>query len=194
MPGLNPGRMLSLEHSRAVYRADFVIYGVLAAGMALALLGAAPPAQRELLAALALAGVASWSLAEYLLHRFVLHGLRPFSNWHAEHHRRPTALIGLPTAASLGLIGVLVVLPAWWLGGAWVACAFSFGVVLGYLAYTCTHHLTHHGSGRRGWVLQRRRWHALHHAGPQRPGAPGLHYGVTSGLWDRAFGTGGRGA
>jgi cyclopropane-fatty-acyl-phospholipid synthase len=179
----------SLEHGRAAYRADFAVHGLLAGAMALALLAGSPAGQGAWLAALAAAGVAFWSLAEYLLHRFVLHGVRPFVDWHAEHHRRPAALIGLPTAASTGLIAVLVLLPAWALGGAWVACAFGFGVVAGYLGYTCAHHVVHHGQWRSAWVLRRRRMHALHHAVPMQPGQRGVNFGVTSTVWDALAGT-----
>jgi sterol desaturase/sphingolipid hydroxylase (fatty acid hydroxylase superfamily) len=179
----------SLEHGRAAYRADFILYGIATLAMAAALLLGSPAPQRLGLAALALAGLASWTLAEYLLHRFVLHGVRPFSDWHAEHHRRPSALIGLPTAASSALISVLVLLPAWSLGGAWVACAFGFGVVAGYLTYTCAHHVAHHGSARHAWVLRRRRSHALHHAVALQAGLRSVNFGVTTMLWDRALRT-----
>jgi hypothetical protein len=59
------------------------------------------------LVALALLGLVAWTLLEYALHRFVLHGLQPFRTWHAEHHRRPRALIGTPTILSATLIAAL---------------------------------------------------------------------------------------
>lgn len=180
----------SLEHGRVAYLVDFVIYGLAALALATALLLGSPAGQRAWLAALALAGVAAWTLAEYLLHRFVLHGLSPFSDWHADHHRRPTALIGLPTYASLSLFAVLVALPAWLLGGGWATCAFGLGMACGYLGYGLTHHLVHHGGGRSAWVMRRRRSHALHHAVPIAPGVRSVNFGVTSALWDRLLGTG----
>ncbi len=60
-----------------------------------------------------------WIAVEYALHRFVLHGLRPFSKWHAEHHRSPAALICTPTWVSALLIAVFVVLPTLWLCDIW---------------------------------------------------------------------------
>jgi cyclopropane-fatty-acyl-phospholipid synthase len=192
--------LFSLEHSRRAYRADFALYGLISLTMATTLLLASPNGSGARLAAWALGGVLAWSPLEYLLHRYVLHGVAPFNRWHDEHHQRPTALIASPTLMSLTLFGTLVAAPAWWLLGAWPALALTFGLLTGYLAYGLTHHATHHavpGIGpRNAWLARRRRWHALHHqAHRARPGeaaTAGLragHYGVSSGLWDHAFGT-----
>ena len=51
----------------------------------------------------ALAGAATWTFLEYVLHRFVLHGVAPFSDWHRQHHLRPLALICSPTVLSAAL-------------------------------------------------------------------------------------------
>ena len=175
----------TLEHSRSAYRADFVLYGIASAALAAFLAVAGPRADRMEIAAFASMGLASWTFIEYVLHRFVLHGLRPFSTWHAEHHRRPKALICTPTILSAALIAALVFLPALFLGDLWRACAFTFGVLTGYLAYTITHHATHHWHSGNAWVRARKRWHALHHSPVMRPG----HYGVTSAFWDHVFGS-----
>ncbi len=177
--------LFSIEHSPAVYRADFVLYG-LVVPLGAALLIAAGPSNRgaELLAAVALGGL-GWSLAEYLLHRFVLHGVPPFSHWHAEHHRRPAALIGSPTLLSAGLIAGGVFAPLAWATDPWLGGAVTLGVTAGYLAYTVMHHVLHHWRQRWPWLMRRQRWHARHH---RRAGPPAC-YGVTSSWWDRAFGT-----
>ncbi len=177
--------MFTLEHSRAAYRADFILYGAAVVALASGALAAVPRAAGAQVAALVLAGLCGWSAIEYALHRFVLHGLAPFRQWHALHHERPAALICAPTILSAGLILGLVFVPAWLLGELWRACALSFGVVGGYLAYAVTHHATHHWRADNAWLKRRRRWHALHH----HAGKPG-YYGVTSILWDRALGTG----
>jgi sterol desaturase/sphingolipid hydroxylase (fatty acid hydroxylase superfamily) len=116
----------------------------------------------------------------------VLHGLQPFARWHAEHHLRPAALICAPTVLSASLILLLVFLPALVIGGAWPACALSFGLLTGYLAYAITHHATHHWRTDNRWLLRRKRWHARHHSASRNGG----HDGVTSGFWDRVFGSG----
>lgn len=178
--------LFALEHSKSAYRADFIAYTAASATMAAVLLVASPRERDWQFAGIALAGMAGWTLIEYLLHRFVLHGLRPFSDWHAEHHDRPMALICSPTVFSASLIAALVFLPAWILGDVWSACAVTFGLLCGYLAYAVTHHATHHWRAESAWLLDRKRWHALHH---HRSGEP-AYFGVTSGFWDRVFGTG----
>jgi cyclopropane-fatty-acyl-phospholipid synthase len=182
-------RLFKLEHSPLAYGADLALYGLASIALALTLALASPSALRPELLLWAVAGITSWSLIEYLLHRFVLHGLAPFDGWHAQHHQRPTALITSPTAFSASLMLLLVTWPAWALLGRWPACALSFGVLTGYFLYALTHHATHHAHGSSAWLLQRKRWHALHHsARGAKLDAPG-YYGVTSGLWDWVFGT-----
>jgi sterol desaturase/sphingolipid hydroxylase (fatty acid hydroxylase superfamily) len=178
---------LALEHSRAAYAADFVLYGVAVSVLSSLLVWRAPTGMWPTLGLTAAAGLLSWTLIEYLLHRFVLHGLQPFKGWHAEHHVRPTALICAPTLLSAVLFFALVFLPAFELANFWVACALTLGTVSGYLAYAITHHAAHHWRGNSQWLKDRKQWHALHHAKGTRPG----RFGVSSGFWDRVWGTDG---
>ena len=186
---------ITLEHSRIAYRFDFALYGVVSVAMAGALLFERPQGSGPMLTLWSVLGLGAWSLAEYLLHRFVLHGLPPFKGWHAQHHQRPAALMGQPTYMSAGLFAMLVAAPAWWLIGTWPAAALTFGLITGYLGYGLTHHATHHSvpllDRRSGWLMRRRRWHALHHARRAPDAPPPGHYGVSSGLWDALFGTDG---
>lgn len=180
--------LLSIEQSRAAYRVDLALYAVAVASMSLYLLfqlawGVAAP-QRWAVALWILAGLVGWTLAEYVLHRFVLHGMPPFRAWHAVHHARPTALVFAPTVLSGSLILGLVFMPAWWLCGWLRASALTLGALTGYLAYTITHHTIHNDQLDIEWLRRRRRWHARHHAA-----GPAGRYGVTTGFWDRAFGT-----
>lgn len=177
--------LFRLEHSKAIYVADFALYGAAVVGGAAFLLVAGPRPLRLEIASYAVAGLAGWTAIEYALHRFVLHGMQPFRRWHAEHHQRPTALVSTPTVFSAAMIAVLVFLPVWLLAGLWPACAVTLGVVTGYLAYAITHHATHHWRADSAWLKQRKRWHALHHRATPRPGC----YGVTSGFWDHVFGS-----
>ena len=176
--------LLTLEHGKLAYRADFALYAAAVVFLAALLLLAGPGGRRLAIAGLALAGLAGWTAIEYALHRFVLHGLPPFRRWHAEHHHRPKALICAPTIVSAASIATLVTLPAWLLGDLWYACALTFGVLTGYLAYAITHHATHHWRADNAWLKRRKHWHALHH----HAGAAAC-YGVTSSFWDRMFGT-----
>ncbi len=177
--------LMALEHSKTAYRADFAFYGTLVAGLGGLIAWRSPQGLRWELTAVVLAGFALWTLIEYALHRFVLHGLEPFRSWHAEHHDRPTALICSPTAFSASLVAVLVFLPALALAGPWFACAITLGVLAGYLMYAVAHHATHHWRADNEWSRRRKRWHAMHHHAK----GPGC-FGVTSSFWDSVFGTG----
>jgi len=177
--------LLSLEHGRSAYRADFALYGAAVAALSFVVVLQAPPARAGEGLVWALAGVVAWTLIEYGLHRFVLHGVQPFQRWHGEHHRRPTALIGIPTLMSGALFGMLVFGPAWLLLGAWRACGLTLGVLLGYLAHSAVHHMVHHGPAAGRWLRGRQRWHAQHHSAAGRSAS----FGVTSALWDRVFGS-----
>ncbi len=175
--------MFSLEHSKAAYVADFAFYGVVILGLSVAAWLLAPVGQGPRLVLAVASGMLAWTGMEYVLHRFVLHGVQPFLGWHAEHHQRPTALICTPTVLSAPLIALLVFLPAWWAMGAWLACCFTLGVVIGYQAYASTHHAIHHWRSDNAWLQRRRHWHALHHHVSRRQAC----FGVTTGVWDRAF-------
>ncbi len=177
--------LMTIEHDKAGYLADFILYPVALAGL-LFLLAALAPGDRGMeIAALALLGLVTWTLVEYLLHRFVLHGIQPFRAWHAEHHRRPQALIGTSTLLSAVLIVVLFFLPALIFSDLLRACALTIGLLTGYLLYVITHHALHHWSGVDTLTRQLKRSHALHH---YRDGPPAW-FGVTSPIWDIVFGT-----
>ncbi len=178
-------KAFAIDHSRLAYAADFAVY--LAAIVLLGgyLLHATPPsAWTATLAAVAI-GLVSWSLIEYAMHRFVFHGIEPFRRLHAEHHQRPQALIATPTALSAILVVLIFFLPATLLGSIWLGGGLTLGVITGYFAYGVTHHAVHHWRPRGAWMRQRKRLHAIHHHTPDR------HYGVTTSLWDRLFGSAG---
>ncbi|MDY0749032.1 sterol desaturase family protein [Paucibacter sp. R3-3] len=176
--------MFALEHSKAAYWADFAIYALAIGGTAISLPMLGPRAQWMQMAGSAALGLAAWPLIEYLVHRFILHGMEPFRTWHLHHHDRPTALISSPTALSATLIAVLVFAPAAATTTFWRASALTLGVVIGYFGYAVCHHSTHHWRSRGEWLKERKRWHAIHHRASN-----GLCYGVTFTLWDRVFGT-----
>jgi len=173
-----------LEHSRFVYRLDFAAYGAAVVGLAIWLALSAAPGSRAALGGCVVVGWLAWTLVEYLLHRFVLHGLPPFSRWHGEHHRRPLALIATPTVWSAGWLLGGVYLPLLWVSDRWYAAALTLGVLAGYLAYGVVHHAIHLGTGRSAWLQRRRRWHQLHHHS-----RAGGCYGVSGGWWDAIFAT-----
>lgn len=177
--------LFSLEHSNTAYRVDFALYCAAVVALAAFLLLRGQSDQRLEIMSFVLVGLASWTAIEYAMHRFVLHGLPPFRRWHAEHHERPTALIYTPTILSATLIATLVFLPAVVAANLWRASALTLGVLNGYLAYSITHHATHHWRADNVWLRQRKRWHALHHHHVESPGC----YGVTTAFWDHVFGS-----
>jgi cyclopropane-fatty-acyl-phospholipid synthase len=176
-------RAFSVEHSKAAYLADFALLFASIVGLATFLVATGTRERWTEIAAFAFAGLAGWTFIEYVVHRFVLHGLEPFSRWHALHHRRQTDRIYAPTILTATAITGLVFLPAWMLGDLCRACALMLGVLSGYAGYSVTHHAVHHWRGASAWLRRRKRWHSLHH----RPNEPPGRYGVTTAFWDHVF-------
>ena len=149
--------VFKIEHTARESTADLAVQ----AASILLLIGLlayyTPPAQRLSALALLLAGLAAWTLIEYCVHRFVLHGLRPWSTWHAQHHRHPLDLIFAPTVLIAGLFALLVFAPIFWLGGMWIACGLTLGVLSGYFLYSLTHLAVHQQDPTRPERRRRRR-------------------------------------
>jgi len=199
--------LFSLEHSAAEYAADFFLYTIACLAGATWLILSSPGGLAATLITCTIAGLIAWTLVEYVVHRYMLHGLAPFNRWHAEHHRRPAARIGSPIVLSASLLFLFAALPAWSMFGGWVAAALTLGLATGYLTYGLAHHATHHRipfiDGHRNgvepfragwrtaltksWLRQRRRLHVMHHAVRSDPQS--VHFGVTTAFWDRVFGT-----
>jgi len=143
----------------------------------------------------------------YLLHRFVLHSkwmwksklLSPtWKRIHYDHHQDPNhleVLFGalhttLPTIAAATLpIGYAIGLP--WVSeaapnAAWgaAAAAFATGLVTTcfYEFVHCIQHLAY--KPRMKWIAEMKKRHMAHHFHDENG-----NYGITSFLWDRAFGT-----
>ena len=142
------------------------------------------------------AGLALWTFAEYMLHRFLFH-FKTRTPWqervsflfHGVHHAQPavkTRLV-MPPAVSIPLaaifyglftliVGLLIGRPLW------VAPLFA-GFILGYIAYDMTHYGTHHFPVR-GYFRFLKIFHMNHHFK-----TPDMKFGVTSPVWDHVFGT-----
>lgn len=179
-----PMNLFTFEQTRAIYRADFIFYGAMILVLAGLLAAAVPNPRWTTIVTLGLAGLIGWSALEYAVHRFVLHGVQPFQRWHEAHHDRPTALICSPTILTASVIAACLFLPAWAMAGLGSACALTFGLLCGYLAYALTHHAIHHWRAKSPWLRRRKRWHVVHHH-ESHP----CCYGVTSGFWDSVCGT-----
>jgi cyclopropane-fatty-acyl-phospholipid synthase len=176
--------IFSIEQSPATYFADFSVYGVAIAALAVVVGLYAPPHLQTAMVLWMFGGLAFWTLIEYGVHRFVLHRVAPFAAMHESHHRNPRAYIGTPTIVTALLFTVMVFLPALWAGGVWVACALTLGVLLGYMTYSVMHHAAHHWRSSGPWLKHRKQVHGMHH----QFGPPGF-YGVTTSFWDHVFRT-----
>ena len=137
-------------------------------------------------------GILTWTLAEYLLHRFVFHwtgetalAKRLHFLIHGVHHEFPRDKdrLVMPLGASIPL-GIIFYALFYVLMGHRIGEPFFAGFVLGYLGYDGTHYAVHHfrQTTRIGkWVKRHhmRHHHADHHGG----------FGVSTPLWDLVFQT-----
>jgi sterol desaturase/sphingolipid hydroxylase (fatty acid hydroxylase superfamily) len=142
-------------------------------------------------------GLFIWTLAEYLLHRFIFH-YRPRNAWqekitflfHGIHHVQPqckTRLV-MPPVVSIPLAavfyGLFSLICGNLLGAAYWVNPLVSGFTIGYLSYDLIHYATHHLPWHSGWGKYLKRYHMLHHFK-----TPDLRYGVSSPLWDFVFDT-----
>jgi sterol desaturase/sphingolipid hydroxylase (fatty acid hydroxylase superfamily) len=132
-----------------------------------------------------LIGLATWTLVEYAIHRFVYHHAPVFSALHDSHHQAPNEFIGVPSFVSSGFIIVVCYFPVRMLDDV-AASGFTSGMLLGYAAYMFVHHATHHFAIQPGdWLYKARVRHMAHNYHDYD------NFGVSTGFWDRVFGTAG---
>lgn len=140
-----------------------------------------------------LAGIATWHMLEYGLHRFAFHYV-PTSYWgitfhfllHGIHHKYPSDPLRLvfPLLPAVGMTAFLV--SSFKLIFPWEELVpLASGVILGYVAYDCTHYFVHHVESRSiTWLEPLRASHMDHH---YRDHAKG--YGITTPFFDWVFST-----
>ena len=142
---------------------------------------------------LLIAGVFSWTLIEYGLHRFVFHytahsdfGKNFVYAAHLSHHENPRATNRLFSGLLISLpIATVYLLLAWLVTGSWRATTYLFtGLTAGYFCYEWLHFQAHHRRPRLRVFRYLRKYHLLHHYQ-----TPKQRYGVTSPLLDVIFGT-----
>ena len=136
-------------------------------------------------------GVLTWTLAEYLIHRYLFHyrcrsklGKKIVYIMHGNHHEDP----GDP------LRGVMPIIPAAFylsiLYGMFyliipIECldAFFSSFIIGYLMYDGAHFYTHHAKPKTRVGKYLRKMHLIHHVRDD------IIFGISSPLWDYLFGT-----
>src|SRR5579875_735963 len=133
----------------------------------------------------------SWTLFEYLMHRFVFHFVsdnprvqRFIYILHGNHHEFPRdkQRLFMPPVPSLILACLIFSLQYLILGR--YAFAFFPGFLLGYLIYGSMHYAIHAWKPPFKFMKPLWRNHHLHHYKDEHKG-----FGVSTSLWDRVFGT-----
>jgi len=148
-------------------------------------------------AAWILAGVSVWTLVEYLVHRYVLHGRFPdgpgpiqhavhrfLDTAHGDHHLRPWdglhingGFDSIPVAIVLALLSFLAPLPT--------APVFIATVLVSYVAEEWVHYSVHFHQFKSRYFAYIRKHHLYHHSGRGSTVA----FGLSSGIWDGPLGT-----
>jgi len=137
-------------------------------------------------------GMLAWTLAEYVLHKYVFHwrndtawGKRVHFLLHGVHHEYPSDKdrLVMPLLTSVPLAVIFYLLFVTLLRGA-VGEPFFAGFVVGYLFYDGSHYYVHHFVPTTRWGKLLRRHHMTHHFADHEGG-----FGVSSPLWDMIFRT-----
>lgn len=145
--------------------------------------------------ALYAAGLIFWTLAEYLLHRYVFHYISENKIWmkihyamHGYHHEYPKdpERLFMPPLPGwvLSYVFALVFFVLFFLvGQSSISLAFTAGFVNGYLMYTLMHYSIHRVKPPK---FMKGVWkhHTLHHYKHHD-----LAFGVSSPIWDYVFRT-----
>jgi len=137
----------------------------------------------------AAAGVLTWTFLEYCIHRWMGHDRRfrktPFGVEHIRHHAEGDYFAPTWKKMSVAAFAIAILSPpAILIVGAPIGLAYVIGLISFYGVYELHHRRdhTHPGFGPYGrWA---RRHHFHHHFVDAR-----TNHGVTTPLWDLAFGT-----
>ena len=142
---------------------------------------------------LAIAGMAAWTLSEYLLHRFVFH-YEPSSEWgkrlhflmHGVHHDYPndSRRLVMPPVVSICLAVPFFTFFWLLLGPGFTFYAVTAGFVVGYLIYDMMHYALHHVPFKNSILVALKRHHMNHHFHDSEHG-----FGVSTTFWDLVFRT-----
>ena len=128
-------------------------------------------------------GVFSFTLLEYVFHRFVYHkGNTLAHTGHLMHHESPKLLLGMPWFITSGIFWVMWYVLAVHYHIQFVMSFFG-GLLTGYFIYCAFHHAEHHYQITNTWFRELTKHHNIHHS------LKDVNFGVTNRVWDRIFGT-----
>lgn len=134
---------------------------------------------------LVVAGLAAWTLVEYLMHRFAFHRFPIGRELHQLHHDHPSDPDAERSSLSTPLVAspfALVVLGGFGLKD---GSAIFAGLLAGYLVFIAVHHAVHRWPITPGsWLYAVKLRHLAHHRFDT------CNFGVTTGFWDVVFRTG----
>ena len=137
-----------------------------------------------------------WTIAEYLLHRFIFHyaprtplGKRISFLMHGVHHAQPRVktrlvmplMVSIPLACLFYLLFSVVV--SSFMGAPHLTGSLFSGFVIGYVCYDLTHYALHHVQFKGGVGKFLRTHHMRHHTEWDS------RFGVSTPLWDYVLGT-----
>jgi len=136
-----------------------------------------------------LTGVLTWSLLEYVIHRWLGHDRRfrgnAFGVEHIRHHIEGGYFApGWKKLIVAAVAAVVAGVPAVWAVGLPTGAAWVAGLIGFYGVYELLHRLEHVYGGIGPYGRWARRHHFTHHFVDAR-----RNHGVTSPLWDWVFGT-----
>lgn len=138
-------------------------------------------------------GLFSWTLIEYIMHRFVFHyhptsafGQRLHFLMHGVHHDYPNDSKRLVMPPLMSFILAIPFFLCFYYGLDQGAKSFSSfaGVVFGYLCYDMIHYAVHHAKWQNSYFEKIKKHHMAHHFVH-----PDAGFGVSSLIWDVVFRT-----
>ena len=135
----------------------------------------------------ALLGAFTWTLMEYVLHRWLGHDPRTrpnaFATEHVRHHGEGNYFAPAWKKGAAAVVTTAVLAgPAVWIAGASAGMAYVLGFVGMYLGYEVMHRREHTHPGFGPYARWARRHHFHHHFTN-----PKVNHGVTTPIWDFVF-------
>lgn len=138
-----------------------------------------------------ISGALSWTLAEYMLHRFFGHELRGyfrktiFHKEHTKHHHKRNYFASTRDKFFTTLaVGPLVFSLSFLITNGVLAGLFTASFLGMYFIYELIHRRLHEAAPTHAFAAQMRAHHLYHHFVDET-----MNHGVTTAFWDRIFGT-----
>jgi uncharacterized membrane protein YGL010W len=124
----------------------------------------------------------SWTLAEYIAHRLMLHKI--LYKHHIKHHQLPNKLSIIHTPLIMGIFNIVAYkfMLKLLLSEPLFTSYFIF-VPYNYLSFELTHLLTHSYKGTNKIILNAKYYHKLHHINEY------VNFCFVTSFWDYVFGT-----